>query len=50
MTLFELTLLLTTAGVSGVGCASLCNTLLDRIGREPRPQAIAVMTSQPSRR
>lgn len=50
MTLFELALLLTTAGVSGVGFASLGNTLLDRIGREPQPQPIAVMTTQPSRR
>ena len=48
MTLFELTLLLTTAGVSGVGCASLCNSLLDRIGRE-RPQTVSVMATQPSR-
>lgn len=50
MTLFELALLLTTAGVSGVGFASLGNTLLDRIGREPRHQAVPVMTTQPSRR
>jgi hypothetical protein len=50
MTLFELALLLTTAGVSGVGFASLGNNLLDRIGREPRHQAVPVMTTQPSRR
>ena len=50
MTLFELALLLTTVGVSGVGFASLCNTLLDRIGREPQPQVVRVMTTQPSRR
>ena len=33
MNLFELGILLTTAGVSGVGCAALCGAVLDRIGR-----------------
>ena len=41
MTLFELGILLTTAGVSGVGCAALCGAVLDRIGRLPAPQALA---------
>ena len=50
MTLFELLILLTTAGVSGVGFASLCNALLDRIGREPRPQPVSVIAAQPTRR
>ena len=48
MTLFELALLLTTAGVSGVGFASLCNALLDRIGRE-RPQPVPVIAPQTRR-
>jgi hypothetical protein len=34
MTFFELGLLLSTAGISGVSFAALCNTVLDRIGRE----------------
>ena len=50
MTLFELALLLTTAGVSGVGFASLCNALLDRIGREPQPHPVRVMDVHLSRR
>lgn len=50
MTLFELALLLTTAGVSGVGFASLCNLLLDRIGREQRPQTVPVTAGAPRRR
>lgn len=41
MTLFELALLLSTAGISGVGFAALCNMLLDRVGREPAVQPIA---------
>ena len=40
MTLYELGLLLTTAGVSGVGCAALCNRVLDRIGRQPHPMPV----------
>jgi len=49
MTLFELGILLTTAGVSGVGCAALCGAVLDRIGR-PVPQAVNVTrTQQPAR-
>ena len=50
MTLFELALLISTVGVSGVGFASFCNALLDRIGRESRPQTVPVMTGAPSRR
>jgi hypothetical protein len=50
MTLFELALLITTVGVSGVGFASLGNSLLDRIGRETRPQPVPVMTAAPNRR
>ena len=42
MTLFELGILLTTAGVSGVGCAALCGAVLDRIGRVTTPQTVAV--------
>jgi len=42
MTLFELGILLTTAGVSGVGCAALCGAVLDRIGRVPAPQSVAI--------
>jgi hypothetical protein len=45
MTLFELALLLSTAGISGVAFASLCNLVLDRIGREPATQAMAVARS-----
>ena len=37
MTVFELAILLTTAGLSGVGFAALCSALLDRIGRVPQP-------------
>lgn len=48
MTLFELVLLLATAGVSGVTFAALCNAVLTRIGRGPAPQAVAV--SRASRR
>ncbi len=33
MTLFELGILLTTAGISGAGCAALCGVVLERIGR-----------------
>lgn len=40
MTLFELGILLTTAGISGVGCAALCGAVLDRIGRAPIPNAL----------
>jgi hypothetical protein len=50
MTLFELVLLLTTAGVSGVGFASLCNAVLDRIGREATPQPVAVVEGSARRR
>lgn len=42
MTLFELGILLTTAGVSGVGCAALCGAVLDRIGRVATPQTVPV--------
>jgi hypothetical protein len=42
MTLFELGILLTTAGVSGVGCAALCGAVLDRIGRVPATQSVSV--------
>jgi hypothetical protein len=42
MNLFELGILLTTAGVSGVGCAALCGAVLDRIGRVAAPQALPV--------
>jgi hypothetical protein len=42
MTLFELGILLTTAGVSGVGCAALCGAVLDRIGRvAPQPLPVS---------
>jgi hypothetical protein len=44
MTLFELGILLTTAGVSGVGCAALCGAVLDRIGRMAAPQPLPVGT------
>jgi hypothetical protein len=50
MTLFELALLITTAGVSGVGFASLCNAVLDRIGREATPQAVPVLEVATRRR
>jgi hypothetical protein len=40
MTLFELGILLTTAGLSGVGCAAVCGAVLDRIGRGPLPQPV----------
>jgi hypothetical protein len=49
MTLFELGMLLTTAGVSGVGCAALCGVVLDRIGRVPVPHS-APMPPQPLQR
>ena len=50
MTLFELGILLTTAGVSGVGCAALCGAVLDRIGRLPLPQSATVGQPRHSRR
>ena len=50
MTLFELTLLILTAGVSGVGFASLCNALLDRIGREATSHAVPVLEAAARRR
>jgi hypothetical protein len=40
MTLFELALLFSTAGISGVGCAALCNVALERIGRHTTTQAM----------
>jgi hypothetical protein len=40
MTLFELGLLLSTAGISSVGCAAVCSAVLDRIGREPVAQTV----------
>ncbi len=43
MNLFELGILLTTAGVSGVGCAALCGAVLDRIGRVAAPQSLPVV-------
>jgi hypothetical protein len=48
MTLFEFGILLTTTGVTGVGCAALCSAVLDRIGRVPVPQP-AVRQLQPRR-
>jgi hypothetical protein len=42
MTLFELVLLLTTAGVSGYGFAAVCGAVLERVGRTPATQVIAV--------
>jgi hypothetical protein len=44
MTVYELGILLTTAGVSGVGCAALCGAVLDRIGRVAAPQQLRVGT------
>jgi hypothetical protein len=46
MTLFELVLLFVTAGISGVGFASLCGALLERIGRQPTTQAALVARSR----
>jgi hypothetical protein len=40
MTLFELVLLLSTAGISGYGFAALCGALLERVGRTPMPQPV----------
>jgi hypothetical protein len=48
MTLFELALLLSTAGISGVSFAALCNLLLDRIGRQPATQSVSM--ARPARR
>ena len=42
MTLYELGILLTTAGVSGVGFAALCGAVLDRIGRVGATQPLPV--------
>ena len=42
MTLFELVLLLSTAGLSGYGFAAVCGALLERVGRTPATQAIRV--------
>lgn len=50
MTLFELGILLTTAGISGVGCAALCGAVLDRIGRAPLPNTLQASQPVPSRR
>lgn len=49
MTLFELGILLTAAGVSGVGCAALCGAVLDRIGRLSVPQSAIVGQPQQPR-
>ena len=49
MTLFELGILLTTASVSGVGCAALCGAVLDRIGRLPVSQSASVGQPQQAR-
>jgi len=46
MTLFELGMLLTTAGVSGVGCAALCGVVLDRIGRVPVTNSAPIATQR----
>lgn len=43
MTLFELVLLLSTAGISGYGFAAICGALLERVGRTPVPQPVAVV-------
>ena len=43
MTLFELALLLSTAGISGYGFAALCGAFLERVGRTPVPQPIPVV-------
>jgi hypothetical protein len=40
MTLFELMLLLSTAGISGYGFAAACGAVLERVGRAPAAQAI----------
>jgi hypothetical protein len=40
MTFFELSLLLTSAGVSAAGCAAVCSAVLDRIAREPGEQRV----------
>jgi hypothetical protein len=42
MTLFELLLLLTTTGLSGIGFAALCGALLERIGRQAATQPVRV--------
>lgn len=42
MTLFELMLLLSTAGISGYGFAAVCGAVLERVGRTPATQTIAV--------
>ena len=49
MTLFELGILLTTAGVAGVSCAALGGALLDRIGRLPVPQPVTAGDRQRAR-
>ena len=49
MTLFELGILLTTAGVSGVGCAALCGAVLDRIGRVSVAHSVTAGTRLPAR-
>ena len=50
MNLFELGILLTTAGVSGVGCAALCSAVLDRLGRGPVAQTAALGQQLQARR
>jgi hypothetical protein len=47
MTLFELVLLLSTAGISGYGFAALCGAFLERIGQ---PAAQPVLISDNRRR
>ena len=42
MTLFELVLLLSTAGISGYGFAAACGAVLDRVGRAPMAHPIPV--------
>ena len=46
MTLFELVLLLSTAGISGYGFAAACGAVLDRVGRTPATQPIPVTDSR----